>query len=92
MIDLNVIEAQCKSSIANGYGHLPVIDCGNAVKVMELITRLRQAEKDAARYLWLRDQADGFQLRDCMKLKGEDWNHSIDRVMSVKYEGEAGDD
>ena len=34
MIDLDVIERQCKSAIDNGYGHLPVVECGNAVKLM----------------------------------------------------------
>lgn len=54
MIDLDKIEQQCKNAMQNGYGHLPVIECGNAVKVMELITRIRKAEKDAARYRWVR--------------------------------------
>lgn len=57
MIDLDELEAKCSMAISNGYGHLPVIDCGNAVKISELITRLRQAEKDAARYRWLRDES-----------------------------------
>ena len=56
MIDLDKIEQQCKNAMQNGYGHLPVIECGNAVKVMELITRIRKAEKDAERYRWLRQQ------------------------------------
>ena len=69
MIDLDKIEQQCKGAIENGCGHLPVLDCGNAVKFMEVISRLRyaesetdavlsmlrQAEKDAARYRELRD-------------------------------------
>ena len=71
MIDLDKIEQQCKGAIENGYGHLPVLECGNAVKLMEVISRLRsaeseidellsmlrQAEKDAARYRWLRDES-----------------------------------
>ena len=71
MIDLDKIERQCKGAIENGYGHLPVLECGNAVKLMEVISRiryaesetdailsmLRQSEKDAARYRWLRDEA-----------------------------------
>lgn len=55
MIDIDKIESQCNAAIQNGYGHLPVIECGNAAKVLELISLLRQAEKDAARYRWLRD-------------------------------------
>ena len=71
MIDLDKIEQQCKGAIENGYGHLPVLECGNAVKLMEVISRLRYAEsetdailsmlrhseKDAARYRWLRESA-----------------------------------
>ena len=71
MIDLDKIEQQCKGAIENGCGHLPVLGCGNAVKLMEVISRLRyaeaetgailsmlrQSEKDAARYRWLRDKA-----------------------------------
>ena len=71
MIDLDKIEQQCKGAIENGCGHLPALGCGNAVKLMEVISRLRyaeaetgailsmlrQAEKDAERYRWLRDEA-----------------------------------
>ena len=56
MIDFNVIERRCSEAIRNGYGKHPVIECADAESVMELITRLRQAEKDAARYRWLRDE------------------------------------
>ena len=69
MIDLDKLEQQCKGAIENGYGHLPVLECGNAVKLMEVISRLRyaesetdvilsmlrQSEKDAARYRWIKD-------------------------------------
>lgn len=68
MIDLDKIEQQCKGAIENGCGHLPVLGCGNAVKLMEVISRLRyaesetgailsmlrQSEKDAARYRWIK--------------------------------------
>lgn len=40
--------------------------------VSGIITRLRQAEKDAARYRWLRDDADEFDINDffmCSQLK-----------------------
>lgn len=55
MIDVDKIEERCKSAMQNGYGHLPVIECGNAVKISELIGLLRQSEKDASRYRWLRE-------------------------------------
>lgn len=71
MIDLDKIERQCKGAIENGYGHLPVLECGNAVKLMEVISRiryaesetnailsmLRQSEKDAARYRWIKENS-----------------------------------
>ena len=71
MIDLDKIEQQCKGAIENGYGHLPVLECGNAVKLMEVISRLRYAEsetdailsmlrhseKDAARYRWIKENS-----------------------------------
>lgn len=71
MIDLDEIEQQCKGAIENGCGHLPVLGCGNAVKLMEVISRLRyaeaetgailsmlrQSEKDAARYRWIKENS-----------------------------------
>ena len=82
MIDLDKIERQCKGAIENGYGHLPVLECGNAVKLMEVISRiryaesetgailsmLRQAEKDAARYRWIKENSQ-FGVGRC----GVDW-------------------
>ncbi|AFC22640.1 hypothetical protein [Aeromonas phage 51] len=82
MIDLDKIEQQCKGAIENGCGHLPVLGCGNAVKLMEVISRLRyaeaetgailsmvrQAEKDAARYRWIKENSK-FGVGRC----GIDW-------------------
>ena len=57
MIDLDKLESRCKEATRNGYGRHPVIECASAESLIELITLLRQAEKDAARYRWLRDEA-----------------------------------
>ena len=54
MIDLDKLESRCKEASRNGYGKHPVIECASAESIMELITRLRQAEKDAARYRWIK--------------------------------------
>ena len=51
MIDLNKLESRCKKASRNGNGNHPVI--ASAESIVELITRLRQSEKDAARYRWL---------------------------------------
>ena len=96
MIDLDIIERQCKGAIENGYGHLPVVECGNAVKLMEVISRLRsaeseidellsmlrQAEKDAARYRWLRDKAGDGDVCDVLfNTVYDEWNEFIDEAM-----------
>ena len=75
MIDLDKLESRCKEASRNGYGKHPVIECASAESIMELITRLRQAEKDAARYRWLRDEArhhmDGAPLAFMTNYDGE---------------------
>ena len=53
MIDLDVIETEIDNAIRHD-GGVALMQCSY---VKELITRLRQAEKDAARYRWLRDEA-----------------------------------
>lgn len=58
MIDLGKVERRCKEVIENGYGKHPVIECASAECVMELITRLRQAEKDAERYRSANERAE----------------------------------
>lgn len=57
MIDLDKLESRCKEASRNGYGNHPVIECASAESIMDLITRLRQAEKDAARYRWIKDNS-----------------------------------
>lgn len=53
MIDIDAIERMCKEATRNGYGKHPVIECASAESLIELITRLRQAEKDAARWNYI---------------------------------------
>ena len=54
MIDLDDMEKFSQSMIERGIGHTETgASCYEAI---ELITRLRQAEKDAARYRWLDEQ------------------------------------
>ena len=59
MIDLDIdeLEKLCKHEIGRGTAN-PYTVNGNPIHAMlEIITRLRQAEKDAARYRWLRESA-----------------------------------
>ncbi|MGL4754416.1 MAG: hypothetical protein ACRCXB_18740 [Aeromonadaceae bacterium] len=60
MIDLDAIEAEIDDAIGCADGQAP-IQCSDA---KEIIARLRQAEKDAARYRWLRscDTAESKRL------------------------------
>lgn len=53
MIDLDGLEKDCSSAIDSGDGFVHLF---SAEDVMGIITRLRQAEKDAARYRWLDEQ------------------------------------
>lgn len=53
MIDLDVIETEIDNTIRH-YGGVALMQCSY---VKELVALLRQAEKDAARYRWLRESA-----------------------------------
>ncbi len=81
MIDLDRLESRCKEASRNGYGKHPVIECASAESIMELITRLRQAEIDAARYRWLRDLPDGSAHEEIGNYPGDMWDESIDEAM-----------
>ena len=95
MIDLDKIERQCKGAIENGYGHLPVLECGNAVKLMEVISRIRYAEsetdailsmlrhseKDAARYRFMRDMSDEVDVSRFFHVEINERDAEIDEAM-----------
>ena len=68
MIDLDKLESRCKEATRNGYGKHPVIECASAESLIELIAILRQAEKDAARYRWIKENSK-FGVGRC----GVDW-------------------
>ena len=99
MIDLDKIEQQCKGAIENGCGHLPVLGCGNAVKLMEVISRLRyaeaetgailsmlrQSEKDAARYRCIKSIARVIECEefDMDMLDGQDLDAMVDECIEA---------
>lgn len=61
MIDLDGLEVHLKEIIDDGRGD----ECYTKAKnVMLLVERLRQAEKDAARYRWLRNEASMTDMQD----------------------------
>ena len=71
MIDLDEMEKFSRCMIERGIGNMePGSSCCEAV---ELIERLRQAEKDAARYRWLMQNAKLGIGRN-----GKDWDLQID--------------
>ena len=71
MIDLDEMEKFSRSMIDRGIGNMePGASCYETV---ELINRLRQAEKDAARYRWLLQNANLGIGRN-----GKDWDLQID--------------
>ena len=79
MIDLDKIERRCREAMKNGFGKHPVIECASAEAVLEIITRLRQAEKDAARYLFMRAWSQSHSLNVYRK---DLWDEIIDREIS----------
>ena len=62
MIDIDEMERWCIDAISE---HCSEINAFSSDEVIELITRLREAEKDAARYRWLRDNCTTTQA-DCL--------------------------
>lgn len=98
MIDLDKLESRCKKVSRDGDGKHPVI--ASTESIMELISRLRyaesetcallsmlrHAEKDAARYRWLRDTADVDGTADLMIsiIVSDEWDSLIDEAMQCK--------
>lgn len=82
MIDLDVIETEIDNTIRH-YGGVDLMQCSY---VKELVARLRQAEKDAARYRWLRDTADVDGADDLMIsiIISDEWDSLIDEAMQCK--------
>ena len=82
MIDLCVIEqaarkpSYCRSKQED--------DLLSPEVLVELITRLRQAEKDATRYLWLRDKAVDQYLHVITTLESLEWDSFIDGAMKCE--------
>ena len=79
MIDLDVIEIAarkpwyCRSKLEDNLLSPEVL--------VELITRLRQAEKDAARYRWLRDLPCDSANEEIGNYPGDMWDDAIDEAM-----------
>ena len=79
MIDLDEIESAarkpwyCRSKLEDNLLSPEVL--------VELITRLRQAEKDAARYRWLRDLPGDSANEEIGNYPGDMWDDAIDEAM-----------
>ena len=71
MIDLDEMEDLAKCMVERGIGNIEKgATCSEAI---ELIGRIRQAEKDAARYRWLMQNA-----RLGIGRNGKDWDLQVD--------------
>lgn len=84
MIDLDRIEAGCDALINQGFGwSSPAYSSASSVK--ELITRLRQAEKDAARYRCIKALAKSIECEefDIDMLDGQDLDAMIDECIEA---------
>lgn len=91
MIDLDKLESRCKEASRNGYGKHPVIECASAESIMELITRLRQAEKDADRYRWLRDTACYSEWHTVGTADPSVWDVIVDEYINEATKRNGGD-
>ena len=82
MIDLDEIESAarkpwyCRSKLEDNLLSPEVL--------VELIICLRQAEKDAARYRWLRDLPCDSANEEIGNYPGDMWDESIDEAMQCK--------
>lgn len=80
MIDLDELERRAMAC-ADSTTKICVV---NSASIVELITRLRQAEKDAARYRWLRDYHIG-DYPENINLDGRgSLDDAIDEAMQCK--------
>jgi len=82
MIDLDKLESRCKKASRNGDGNHPVI--ASAESIVELITRLRQAEKDAARYRFMRDMSDNIDVSGFFWIDVSERDAFVDEAMQCK--------
>ncbi|MGL4752230.1 MAG: hypothetical protein ACRCXB_07425 [Aeromonadaceae bacterium] len=76
MIDFGNLEASLRGEIADGNGE-DSCDLTN-VGLLELITRLRQAEKDAARYRFIKEWNQSYSLNVYRK---ELWDEIVDKAI-----------
>lgn len=72
MIDLNEIESEV------GAGNIDEILMFTRGEMLELLTRLRQAERDAARYRFIKEWNQSYSLNVYRK---ELWNEVVDKAM-----------
>ena len=82
MIELDEEQARMESMLDRRERMALGVTC---TEMIELITRLRQAEKDAARYRWLRDESSNsertsplvFMADECADIVTEGWYQGI---------------
>lgn len=85
MIDLDRIEEWNENDQGEeAYEIHAIVSKGD---LLDIIHRLRQAERDAARYLWLRDKASGFAIENAADICREAWDPLIDDAMKSSNGG-----
>lgn len=82
MINLDELEGVCDAMIEEGLDWCPPAGCGSAVQVKELIGLLREEQKGAERYRWLRNCAKEHELDVITCLGAMEWDGFIDEAMS----------
>ena len=75
MIDLDEEQARMESMLDRRERMALGVTC---TEMIELITRLRQAEKDSARYRWLRDSGVENLFSYQQEMRSKYWDEDID--------------
>lgn len=74
MIDLDEIERRITHFGSGVHGDIAI----------ELITRLREAEKDAARYRWIKVNVDNDDADSVLERPISEWDYAIDEARQCK--------
>lgn len=74
MINVDSIFRSVSGDVEDGLGDDGCDLTNNGL--LELITHLREAEKDAARYRWLRDDASGLEMRAPLVFNADEYGTS----------------
>lgn len=91
MIDVDEIAKECEQMIGDGLDFIAPKSCCNAKQVAELVVMLREAQKDAERYRWMRDVSRHNQFHTVGSADPSEWDEIVDEYIDeyMKCDGAA---